>query len=1092
MKKIEKVLFFPVLLLSSLLVAQTEPKEKKWDVSSPEGSFKEIEFTTNEGTWMNLDVSPDGKQIVFDMLGDIYIMPITGGTAKALRSGLPYEVQPRFSYDGKYICFTSDAGGGDNIWMMNIDGSDAKQVTKENFRLLNNGIFTPDGNYIIARKHFTSGRSLGAGEMWMYHIIGGEGLQLTVKKNKQQDAGEPCISPDGKFLYYSEDVYPGGMFQYNKDPNSQIYVIKKYDLTTGETETITGGPGGACRPQISRDGKMLAFVKRVREKTVLYIRNLETAEEWPVYDKLSKDQQEAWAIFGVYTNFNWLDNSHIIIWANGKLWNITTTNIGNEPYYQAFEIPFVVNAKHKIMDAVKFRQEVAPDKFNVKVIRNASTSFDEKTIVFNAAGYLWKKSLPDGKPERVTNSTDLEFEPSFSPKNDEIVFTTWNDENMGSICKVNLKDKKVTKLTTQKGIYRNPRFSPDGNSIVYQKEEGNDHMGYAFSNNAGIYVIPNKANAIPVLVTKEGFDACFIGNEKIFFQSEEGENKAFKSIDINGKDLKTHFTSKYATSVVPSPDGNWLAFIELFKGYIAAFPKTGKPIELSAKTEALPVAQITKEAGLNLHWSMDSKRIHWTYSDEYFTDGLVDRFLFLNGKETKLPALDSIGIKINLELTTDKPKGKIALKGARIITMKGDEVIENGTIIINENKIEAIGKTEDVAIPSDAKVIDCAGKTIMPGIVDVHSHLSTWRTGPSPQKQWSYFANLAYGVTTTHDPSSNSEMVFSQSEMVKAGYMVGPRIYSTGTILYGAEGDFKAVINNYDDAHFALARTKAFGAFSVKSYNQPRREQRQQVIKAARDLNIMVYPEGGSTFFHNMTQIIDGHTGVEHNIPIADLSNDVIKLWSASKTGYTPTLIVCYGAINGEDYWYQKTNVWENKRLLNFFPRSIIDSRSRHRKIIPEEEYENGFILVSKSCKKLMDAGVKVNLGSHGQIQGIGAHWELWMLQMGGITNLQAIRCATQNGADYIGMGDQIGSLEKGKLADLIVMDKSPLENIRNTESIKYVMVNGRIYDAETMNEIGNYDKKRSKFFWEQSKSNNNFPWHEETKSFMQGCEFGD
>ncbi len=1092
MKKIEKVLFFPVLLLSSLLVAQTEPKEKKWDVSSPEGSFKEIEFTTNEGTWMNLDVSPDGKQIVFDMLGDIYIMPITGGTAKALRSGLPYEVQPRFSYDGKYICFTSDAGGGDNIWMMNIDGSDAKQVTKENFRLLNNGIFTPDGNYIIARKHFTSGRSLGAGEMWMYHIIGGEGLQLTVKKNKQQDAGEPCISPDGKFLYYSEDVYPGGMFQYNKDPNSQIYVIKKYDLTTGETETITGGPGGACRPQISRDGKMLAFVKRVREKTVLYIRNLETAEEWPVYDKLSKDQQEAWAIFGVYTNFNWLDNSHIIIWANGKLWNITTTNIGNEPYYQAFEIPFVVNAKHKIMDAVKFRQEVAPDKFNVKVIRNASTSFDEKTIVFNAAGYLWKKSLPDGKPERVTNSTDLEFEPSFSPKNDEIVFTTWNDENMGSICKVNLKDKKVTKLTTQKGIYRNPRFSPDGNSIVYQKEEGNDHMGYAFSNNAGIYVIPNKANAIPVLVTKEGFDACFIGNEKIFFQSEEGENKAFKSIDINGKDLKTHFTSKYATSVVPSPDGNWLAFIELFKGYIAAFPKTGKPIELSAKTEALPVAQITKEAGLNLHWSMDSKRIHWTYSDEYFTDGLVDRFLFLNGKETKLPALDSIGIKINLELTTDKPKGKIALKGARIITMKGDEVIENGTIIINENKIEAIGKTEDVAIPSDAKVIDCAGKTIMPGIVDVHSHLSTWRTGPSPQKQWSYFANLAYGVTTTHDPSSNSEMVFSQSEMVKAGYMVGPRIYSTGTILYGAEGDFKAVINNYDDAHFALARTKAFGAFSVKSYNQPRREQRQQVIKAARDLNIMVYPEGGSTFFHNMTQIIDGHTGVEHNIPIADLSNDVIKLWSASKTGYTPTLIVCYGAINGEDYWYQKTNVWENKRLLNFFPRSIIDSRSRHRKIIPEEEYENGFILVSKSCKKLMDAGVKVNLGSHGQIQGIGAHWELWMLQMGGITNLQAIRCATQNGADYIGMGDQIGSLEKGKLADLIVMDKNPLENIRNTESIKYVMVNGRIYDAETMNEIGNYDKKRSKFFWEQSKSNNNFPWHEETKSFMQGCEFGD
>ena len=445
-----------------------------------------------------------------------------------------------------------------------------------------------------------------------------------------------------------------------------------------------------------------------------------------------------------------------------------------------------------------------------------------------------------------------------------------------------------------------------------------------------------------------------------------------------------------------------------------------------------------------------------------------------------MPPVDTVGIKIGLELASDKPKGMLALKGARIITMKGDEVIENGTIVINENKIEAIGGAE-VSVPANAKIIDCSGKTIIPGLIDVHAHLNSWRLGPSPQKQWSYYANLAYGVTTTHDPSSNSEMVFSQGEMVRAGYMVGPRIFSTGTILYGAEGDFKAVINNYDDARSAIARTKAFGAFSVKSYNQPRREQRQQVIAAGRDLKIEVVPEGGSTFFHNMSMILDGHTGIEHNIPIADISNDVVQLWRASKTAYTPTLIVTYGAVNGEFYWYQKTNVWENKRLLNFTPRSVIDARSRHRTMIPDAEYDNGFILVSKSCKKLTDAGVKVNMGSHGQIQGIGAHWELWMLQMGGLTPLQAIRCATQNGADYIGMGNQIGSLEKGKLADLVVMEKNPLEDIRNTESIINVMVNGRLYDAETMNEIGNYNNKRSKFYWENGKSSGNFHWHEHT-----------
>lgn len=236
------------LFFISIFNLTAQDKDKKWDVSNPEGdwNFKEVVLNTNEGTWMNLDVSPDGSKIAFDLLGDIYIMNVNGGKATALRTGLPFEIQPRFSPDGKTISFTSDAGGGDNIWTMNLDGSNAKQITKENFRLLNNAVWTPDGNYLVARKHFSSTRSLGAGEMWMYHISGGSGIQLTTRKNDQQDVNEPSISKDGRYLYYSEDVYPGGFFQYNKDPNSQIYVINRYDLETGETERITGGPGRAA------------------------------------------------------------------------------------------------------------------------------------------------------------------------------------------------------------------------------------------------------------------------------------------------------------------------------------------------------------------------------------------------------------------------------------------------------------------------------------------------------------------------------------------------------------------------------------------------------------------------------------------------------------------------------------------------------------------------------------------------------------------------------------------------------------------------------------------------------------------------------
>lgn len=1078
MKKIKIIFLF--LAWSTIAFAQDE-----WDVNNPPGDFKDVEFTVDEGTWMNLDVSPDGKMIAFDLLGDIYTIPTSGGNAKCIRSGLAWEVQPRFSPDGKRILFTSDAGGGDNIWVMGTDGSEARQITEENFRLLNNAVWVPGSDYIIARKHFTSTRSLGAGEMWMYHISGGEGLQLTKRKNDQQDINEPTISPDGRYLYYSEDIYPGGYFQYNKDPNSQIFVIKRYDLKTGKTKTVIGGPGGAVRPQVSRDGKKLAYVRRVRTESVLFIRELETGLDYPIFKGLTKDQQEAWTTFGVYTGFSWTpDDKYIVIWGKGKLWKVDSEN------GEAQEIPFKVKVKHRLQETVLFKQEVAPQEVDIQVVRQAVTSPDGENLIFNAAGYLWVKDWADGEVSRLTKGTDLEFEPAFSKDGKSLVYVTWNDEKMGSIYVKDLGSGSEQKVTSEKGIYRTPSFSPDGTEIVYRKEGGNEHQGYAYCQEPGIYTIA-VTGGDPKFVSPQGeypmFDAA---GERIFFQTGGylfgSLSKAFKSVKKDGTDEKTHFTSTYANRYVPSPDNKWIAFLELHRAYIAPFPKTGQAIGLTHNTNAIPVAQVTRDAGINLHWSGDSKKLHWTLGDEYFTDELTERFTFLEGAGEEVPPMDSTGLEIGLNIPADIPEGTVALTNARIITMNGEEVIEEGTIIIDGNRIRTVGRSDEVLLPRNAKVLDCTGKTIIPGIVDVHAHLGAFRFGLSPQKHWQYYANLAYGITTTHDPSSNSEMTFSQAEMVKTGAMVGPRIFTTGTILYGADGDFKAPINSLDDARSALRRTKAFGAFSVKSYNQPRREQRQQVIQAARELGMHVYPEGGSFFYHNMSMVADGHTGVEHNIPVAPLYDDVIQMWSRTKTGNTPTLIVNYGSVNGEYYWYQKTNVWEKERLLAFTPRSIIDARSRHRTMIPDEEYENGHILTSKSCKKLQDSGVGIQLGSHGQLQGLGAHWELWMLAQGGMTPMQALRAATLDGAKYLGMDDDLGSLEKGKLADLVILGNNPLDDIMNSESVEYTVINGRIYDASTMNEVIRREKERSKFYWEMEGSGNAYPLDLDSHSLMQ------
>jgi len=1081
----KKILLATLFIACQAFAQQKEDKPKNWDVNNPHENwlYNTFQLNTDEGTWMNLDVSPDGKTIVFDLLGNIYKMPISGGTTTVLRSGLAYEVQPRFSPNGKYISFTSDAEGGNNIWVMTADGKDAKSITKEKYRLLNNAVWTPDGKSVVARKHYTSTRSVGAGEMWQYPLSGTAGLRLTKRKNDQQDVNDPSISPDGKYLYYAEDMYPGGYFQYNKDPNKQIYVIKRYNFETGEIDQITGGPGGAARPVVSRDGKLLAFVKRVRTKSVLYIHELVTGKEYPIYENLSKDQSEAWAVFGVYPHFAWMpNNKDIVLWAQGKInrINIDTKQITN--------IPFQVDQEIKLAKTHRVKRKVFEPQFASKMVKDVKTSPDGNTIVFTALGHIYKKVLPEGTPTRITTLTDFEAEPSFSSDGNSVLFVTWNDEELGAIYKVNLDGSNLEKITNEKGIYRTPAFNSNNSKIVYRKESGNGDQGFDYTKKTGIYVA-NTDGSDAKRISKSGEFPMFSADDsRIFFQTGGaffgGLTKNLKSVDLNGKEERSHFSSKLANRLVPSPDNKWVAFIHLHKLYMAPFVMNGSEINLDNNTKSFKVESLSKNAGINLHWSASNDKIFWTLGGDYIQKSIVNNTTNPFAK-TNLGENPETTISINLVTKSDVPEGRIAFKNARIITMNGDEVIEDGTIVINQNKIEQIGNTKSITIPSDAKVYKMNGKTIMPGIVDVHAHVGAFRNGLSTQKHWQFYANLAFGVTTSHDPSVHTAAAFTLEELQKSGHLVGPRMFSTGFILYGAEGDFKAVVNNLDDARFAIARTKAFGAKSIKSYNQPRREQRQQIMQAAREQKVNVVPEGGSNFFANMSMIFDGHTGVEHNIPVNPVYKDVLSLWKNSKTGYTPTLIVNYGGMNGEFEWYQKYNVWENETLLKYTPRYVVDTRSRHRTMVPEEEYKNGHILTSETVTALAKEGVKVNLGAHGQLQGLGAHWELWMLQQGGLSNHEALKAATINGAEYIGAAAEIGSLEKGKLADLIIMDKNPLEDIKNSNSVIYTMVNGRLYDINTMNEIGNYDKKRTKFYFELDGYNQGVPVNMNTNSFL-------
>jgi imidazolonepropionase-like amidohydrolase/Tol biopolymer transport system component len=1056
-----------VLVLASRLAtagnASDEPA--KWEVEAPFGPTTPLQFETDEGTWINVDVSPDGKRLVFDVLGDLYLMPVEGtgsGLAERITSGPAFDMQPRFSPDGSLIAFASDRDGATNLWVVRPDGTGLHQVSKEKRWFVNSPVWSSDGQYLFARHHFVKERSLGAGEIWMYHLGGGTGLQVTEKASWQKDAGEPSTSPDGRYLYYSKDVSEGDQFEYNKDPNGAIYAIIRHDLLTGEERREVSVQGGAVTPRVSPDGKQLAYIRRIRLGSVLFLQDLASGERRPIFDKLDKDLQEAWAIHGLYPGYAFSpDGSRIFIWGLGKIWSVDTKE------GTSVEVPFRVKVDALLHDAVRFPQKVYEERFPVRMIRDATSSPDGRTLVYAALGRLYRKEMPGGDPRRLTSDEQIELSPAFSRDGTTLVYATWSDERKGRIRIAKADGSGARDLVEIPGHYTEPSFSPEGTQVVYRRTRGDSVRGPDFGTEPGIYLVP-VAGGAPRRLREGGVTPRFSADGKrLTYVDRRGEKTVFASMGIDGmEDAReiVHLESENAVDFVPSPDHRWVAFIERYKVLVAPFPRTGRAVTLGPGGSALPVAELSTEAGFGLHWSADSRKVLWTLGPELLSVPLDTVFDF--GAEKAVKPAKPERLPIGFSVPSDTPASSIAFVGARVVTVseRGEEaVIEDGTIVVNGNRIQAVGPSRSVRAPEGARRIDATGKTIIPGIIDVHAHLGSEDDGILAEQSWPLVANLAYGVTTSHDPSNNTEMVFSTAEMIRAGKKLGPRLYSTGTILYGAETPFKAAIETYEDALGHLKRLKAVGAFSVKSYNQQRRDVRQMIVKAARELEMMVVPEGGSLLYMDETFVFDGHTGLEHSLPVPNLYRDVVQLFARSHTGYTPTLIVGYGGLSGEYYWYQHENVWEKEQLLQYVPREIVDARSRRRTMAEEEDFNH--LLISRGAKGILDAGGRVQLGAHGQLQGLGAHWELWMLQQGGMTPLEALRAATLDGARYLGLDQELGSIEAGKLADLVVLNGNPLEDIRKTEAVSQVMVNGRLYDAATMTEVGSSKSRRAFYF---------------------------
>ncbi len=1025
----------------------------------------------SHGTWMSLDVAPDGRTLVMDILGDLYRLAVAGGKATRITSGLPFDTQPTFSRDGRWIAFVSDRSGAENLWVARPDGSDARQISfGDDDSVLVSPAWAPDGQAIYVSRYRPD---LNNYEMWRYDLSGAATLVVPIRdtpttpRDGWRSTLGGVVSSDGRWLYAARLI--GGL-DFSKIDH---WTIVRRDLATGAEQTIVTlpdgprtalDPGTFFRPALSPDGRSLAYAMREAGQTELRLRDLATGADRRLAAPIEHDQLQSSMWQDLVPRYGFTpDGKAILLSVRGAIERIALADGTVTP------IPFTAHLDLAIGPSTRqdIREDTGP--VHARLIMAPVVSPDRRSLAFSALGRLYVKKLDGGLPHEFAAGGDPQFEPSWSPDGRRLAWVSWSERGGGAVWTAPSDGSQPpTKLSTLSAAYSYPVFTPDGAHVLAlrsgRQARLDVYMEYGKLHDAELVEWPAGGGSARVVTRGQIGSRPQFANGTAYVLADDGLDAVdlatgarLPAVQVKGPGWYFQDGAAPVDDLRISPDGKWLLAQVAQQLHVVAMPaKPGTTIDLSAP--GLPHRRVSAAGADYFEWSADGARIDWTTGSTLHSRPLAgitlapaDRPSWVAEARTD----DIASTRADIIARRAIARGRLLLRGARVLTMAparrgapGDPVIPAADILIADGRFAQVGPVGSFAVPPGTTIRDVSGFTILPGFIDTHDHIATVRRDILGLEDWGLRARLAAGVTTSFDPSTLTIDMLAYQDLLDAGLMVGPRIRQTGVALFSMQrftslDDVLAVMRRYRDDY----RIR-----NIKEYRAGDRRVREWVAQACAQLGMQPTTEGALSMKLDLSQVLDGYAGNEHALVASPLQEDVLALLKTAHTSYTTTLNITNGGPEGEDWAIAHDDPDRDPAILRWWPKLFRDQLFLHTDWRPIGEYR--FPAIAADAARLQAEGGLVGIGSHGEAPGIGFHWEMELHRAGGMTPLAVLHAATIGSAETIGRNSDLGSIEPGKIADLVVLGADPSADIRNARAVTWVMRDGHLYDARDLAEV--------------------------------------